>query len=360
MGELRVSADGLEKLCAQVFVADGMSRENARIVSRSLIFADLRGVSSHGMVRLETYVRRSHKEHWNANPKFTYTNIFPAVTVLDGDDGFGSLVGTAAMKKAVEMAKKYGMGVCAAHHSSHFGMAAYYPMLALGENMIGFSCTNGMPNLAHFGSMEGMLGTNPFSVAIPVADRYPMVLDVSCSVTARGNIANAKREGRQIPDGWAIDKDGHPTNDPAAALDGWVLPFAGHKGSGLAIVVDALAGVLSGAAFGLQLREAQKEGSTAGPNVGHFFAAVNPGAFGDADAFMLRMKEQVDRLKSAKPAPSFKEILVPGELEARKEAYNRENGILMGTGAWREFCDTCKAYGVREDPSQYILSGQPE
>lgn len=356
MSGMRVRADGLKELCAAVLAADGMSAENAQIVAESLIAADLRGVSSHGMVRLKTYIERSHREKWNQNPKFSYTQKFAAVALMDGDDGFGSLVGTAAMRKAIELAETCGVGVCAVRKSSHFGMASYYPLLAAEKGMVGFACTNGMPNLAHFGSMEGMLGTNPFSIAVPAAGREPLVLDVACSVTARGNIANAKREGREIPAGWAIDAEGNPTTDAAAALKGCVLPFAGHKGSGLAIVVDILSGILSGAAYGIHLRDAQLGDHEGGPNVGHFFAAINIAAFDDLEAFKARTAKALDELKGAKLAPGFSEILMPGELEARKTAYNKEHGILMGAGAWREFCETCAMYGIREDPNQYVLS----
>lgn len=355
MKGLRISADGLEKLCAQAFAADGMELENAKKVAASLICADLRGVSSHGMVRLKTYIERSHKEGWNQKPNFTFTETMPAVALMDGDDGFGSLVGTVAMEKAMELARKYGIGVCAVRKSCHFGMASYYPLLAAREDMIGFACTNGMPNLAHFGSKEGMLGTNPFSVAVPVAGQEPMVLDVACSVTARGNIANYKRENRDIPAGWAIDKDGNPTVDAATALKGSVLPFGGHKGSGLAIVVDMLSGILSGAAYGIHLRDAQLGEHEGGPNVGHFFIAMDLKAFGDVDYLKQRAAKALEELRAAAPAPGFTQIFMPGDIEAKKYLYNKEHGILMGPGAWKEFCETLKEYGIEEDPNQYVL-----
>ena len=356
MKAYRINPDGLEKLCAEAFAADGMDLENAKKVAASLICADLRGVSSHGMVRLGTYIQRSHKEQWNQKPEFKFTHTFPAVCMMDGDDGFGSLVGTVAMEKAIELAKTYGIGAVAVKKSAHFGMASYYPLLAAKEGMIGFACTNGMPNLAHFGSKQGMLGTNPFSVAIPVAGQEPMVLDVACSVTARGNIANYKRENRPIPAGWAMDKDGNPTTDPDAAMKGCVLPFGGHKGSGLAIVVDMLCGILAGAAYGVHLRDAQLGAHEGGPNVGHFFLAMNIAAFCDTEDFEKRAAVALQELRDAEPAPGFTKIYMPGDIEAQKYLYNKEHGILMGAGAWKEFCETCANLGLTDDPNRYIMS----
>lgn len=351
MKKLRISPEGIERLCAKVFIADGMEEENAKSVAASLLCADLRGVSSHGVVRLRSYMERIRKESWNRAPHFQFTELFPAVCLMDGDGGFGALVGIAAMDKAMELGKKYGVGVCSVRKSRHFGMASYYPLWAARQDMIGFSCTNGMPGLAHYGSRQGMLGTNPFSVAIPVADQEPMVLDFACSVTARGNISNARREGQSIPSGWAIDKNGDPTTDAAEALKGFVLPFAGYKGSGLAIVVDMLCGVLSGAAYGVHLRD----GHQGGPNVGHFFMAIDLAAFGDVDILKRRAADALNELRGAALAPGFEEIFMPGDIEARKYTENKERGILIGPGAWKEFCEVCREYGVEADFDQYIL-----
>ncbi len=360
MKSYRISAEGLKRICAAVFAADGMNPANAEKVAASLVEADLRGVSSHGVVRLKSYVERSHKEHWNQNPQLKFTQTLPAVALLDGDAGFGSLVGTAAMEKAMELAETYGVGICAAKNSSHFGMAAYYPLLAARKDMFGFACTNGMPNMAPFGGREGMLGTNPFSLAMPVYGEEPVVLDVACSVTARGNVSNYKREGKEIPAGWCIDREGNPTQDPAVALKGSMLPFGGHKGSGLAVFVDLLSGILSGAAYGIHLRDGQKEGHEGGPGVGHFFLAAKLSAFGDPEALMKRAKAALDELRASAPAPGFERVLMPGDLEARKYAFNQANGILMGEGSWKEICGVCEQFGLKEDPWSFVLQETEE
>lgn len=345
---VRVDAEGVRKLLVRIFEADGIPSGNAAIIADNLITADLRGVSSHGVARIKSYLQRAKKENWNPDPDIRFTE-HGAVCLVDGRDGFGSVVGTAAMKKAVELAGIHGIGMCEVRHSSHYGMASYYALQAAREGMIGFSCTNGVPNLAHFGSMEGMLGTNPFAMAVP-SDGFPLVLDVACSVTARGNISNAKREGKDIPLGWAIDAEGNPTTDAAKALVGAVLPFAGHKGSGIAIMVDILCGLLNSGTTSKHVRE----DPATGPNVGHVMIAIDPQAFLTKEEFAERLERYKKELSEARKAPGVEKIYLPGEIEAGKEAFNRENGIKMGNGAFRELCEACREYGISENPEVYL------
>lgn len=346
---LRVDPEGVRKILTRIFVKSGIPEENAIIIADNLITADLRGVSSHGVARIKSYLERAKKENWKADPKISFTE-HGAVCVVDGDDGFGSVVGTRAMERAVELAKRYGIGMCAVKRSAHYGMASYYALKAAKEGLIGFSCTNGVSNLAHFGSMEGMLGTNPFSLAIPVEGSFPLVLDVACSVTARGNISNAKREGEKIPLGWAIDAEGNPTTDPVAALTGAVLPFAGHKGSGIAIMVDILCGILNSGVTSKHVRE-NKE---AGPEVGHLMMAIDPRAFLTEEEFKERLTKYQEELHNAKKSPGISRIYLPGEIEAEKEADNRKHGIRMGKGAFKELCEACAELGVDEEPERYV------
>lgn len=345
---VRVDAEGVRKILIKIFAADGILADNAAVVADNLITADLRGVSSHGVARIKSYLQRAKKENWNPDPQFRFTE-HGAVCLLDGDDGFGSMVGTAGMKKAIELAKVHGIGMCEVKKSAHYGMASYYALMAAKEGLIGFSCTNGVSNLAHFGSMEGMLGTNPFSVAVP-AEEFPLVLDVACSVTARGNISNAKREGKDIPLGWAIDAEGNPTTDAAKALVGAVLPFAGHKGSGIAIMVDIMCGILNSGVTSKHVRE----DTTTGPNVGHMMIAIDPEAFMTKEEFKERLEKYKKELANAKKAPGVEKIYLPGEIEAEKEGFNKENGIKMGNGAFKELCEACAEYGIDENPEDYL------
>lgn len=348
--EFRLSVSGLRDLAERVFCAYGMPAKNAKIVADCLVTADLRGVASHGIVRVKSYLERARKENWNADPVFKFSGR-GAVCVMDGDDGFGSLVGTAAMEKAIELAKIHGVGVCSVRRSSHFGMAAYYPLMAAKQDMIGFCCTNSVSNLAPFGAKQGMLGTSPFAIAAPVQDKPPIALDVSCSVSARGRITNAKREGKSIPLGWAIDKDGNPTTDPAAALVGAILPLGGHKGSGMSMIMDVLCGVLNGGSTAKHVREDPDKG----PGIGHFFLALDISAFEPLDEFKARAKTFVEEVKTAEKAPGVEEIFVPGEQADRRIAYNLEHGIPVGAGAMKELCEVSEKYGIGINPYDLIV-----
>lgn len=345
---VRVDAEGIRGILVKIFAADGIPAENAAAIADNLITADLRGVSSHGVARIKSYLQRAKKEHWNPAPDIRFSGK-GAVCLVEGDDGFGSVVGSAAMKHAVELAKTYGIGLCEVRHSSHYGMASYYALQAAKAGMIGFSCTNGVANLAPFGSMEGMLGTNPFSLAVP-SENFPLVLDVACSVTARGNISNAKREGKDIPLGWAIDAEGNPTTDAAKALVGAVLPFAGHKGSGIAIMVDVLCGLLNGGTTSKHIREDESKG----PGVGHVMLAIDPQAFLSKEEFAEKLEVFKQEVTGAKKAPGVEKIFLPGEIEAEREAFNRANGFKMGNGAFRELCEACREYGIDENPEDHV------
>ena len=348
--EYRLSVEGLRDFSTRVFMANGLSAENAATISDCLITADLRGVSSHGIVRVKSYLERAKKEHWNPDPKLSFSGK-GAICTLDGDDGFGSLVGTAAMHKAMELAREHGVGICSVRKSSHFGMASYYSLMAAKEDMIGFCCTNGVSNVAPFGSKEGMLGTSPFAFSAPVKDSAPFSLDISCSVSAHGRVTNAKREGKPIPEGWAIDKDGYPTTDPAEALKGFMLPFGGHKGSGIAMVIDFLCGILNSGNTSKHVRQ----DPSIGPGIGHFFLAIDISAFEPLDEFKERALSFVTEMKNAAPAPGVKELFVPGEQAAKKTDYNLTHGIIVGEGGLKELAEVAERLNIEFKPEELIV-----
>lgn len=349
--EYRLSVEGLREFSTKVFTAYGALPENAATISDCLLTADLRGVPSHGIVRVKSYLERAKKENWNPNPCFTYSGK-GAICLMDGDDGFGSLVGSAAISKAMELAAVHGVGVCSVRRSSHFGMASYYPLKAAEKDMIGFCCTNSVSNVAPFGAKQGMLGTSPFAFCAPVKDSAPFCLDISCSISARGRVTNYKREGKMIPEGWAIDKDGNPTTDPALALKGAMLPLGGHKGSGMSMAIDILCGILNSGTTAKHVRENPE----IGPGIGHFFLAIDINAFEPLEEFKQRALNFVNDIKGAEKAPGVSEIFVPGEQAAKRVEYNRTHGIIVGAGGLSELCEVREKYGISIDPRELILS----
>jgi len=302
-------------------------RAGAREVSACLIKAELRGVGSHGMVRLPVYARRVQAGVVKAQPDIRVRPAGPAAALVDGDNGLGPVVGAEAMRVALDLASTNGSGFVGARHSNHFGPAAYYVEKAISAGCIGLAISNAPPNMAPFGGRTRFLGTNPVAVGIPAGQEPPLIFDASTSVVARGRIIVAAHTGEAIPDGWAVDPDGHPTTDPERALAGAMLPFGGPKGSAISLIIDILCGVLTGAAFGTRLNTL--EDLTSVQNVGHVLAAVRTDLFLSDAEFRSRMDEILRMLKAAPPAPGARRVLAPGEIEQANEARALAEGIEL-------------------------------
>ena len=316
---LSFSCDVLERL--------GLPPEDARQVAGCLMLAELRGVDSHGLVRLPVYAGRIQARVVNPRPAIAVEQRFAAVALVDGDNGLGPVVGCRAMDEAVRLAEQCGAGFVGVRHSNHFGAAAFYVERALAKGFIGIAVSNAPPHMAAFGGRGRFLGTNPMAVAIPAGKEMPLVFDASSSVVARGKIIMAAHRNLPIPEGWAIDPEGRPTTDAAAALAGAVLPFGGPKGSAISFLIDIFSGVLTGAAFALHLNTL--ENLHAVQNLGHVFAAYRTDLFLPAADFARRMDEILRMLKAAAPAPGVERVLAPGEVEFAMEARHRKHGILL-------------------------------
>jgi LDH2 family malate/lactate/ureidoglycolate dehydrogenase len=297
-------------------------------VAACLVKAELRGVDSHGMVRLPVYARRVQAGVVKARPGIHLIPSGASAALIDGDNGLGPVVGTRAMEAAIDLAQRTGIGFVGVRHSNHFGPAAYYIEKAVEAGCIGVAISNAPPNMAPFGGKSRFLGTNPLAIGIPAGAEPPLLFDASTSVVARGKIIVAAHTGGSIPEGWAVDPDGHPTTDAALALKGAVLPFGGPKGSAISFIIDIFCGVLTGAAFAVHLNTLEDLSSV--QNVGHVLAAVRTDLFvPDAD-FRARMDAILGLLKAAPPAPGrSSRVLVPGEIELAHEARHRLEGISL-------------------------------
>ena len=315
----RFSCAVLEKL--------SVSPAEAAVVSECLTQGDLRGIDSHGIIRLPVYARRLRKGVVNPCPKVRVTVEHAAAALLDGDNGLGAVVGSKAMAKAIELAATAAIGFVAVRRSNHFGIASFYTQKAVQQRLIGCAASNAPSHMAPFGGRARFLGTNPFSVAIPAGLEPPFLLDASTSVVARGKIIVAAQEGKNIPPGWAIDREGNPTTNANEGLLGSVLPFGGPKGSAISLLIDILCGVFTGSAFALHLNTL--ENLEAEQDLGHVFVAMRTDLFMSSAEFASRMDEMLRALRSSPPAPGADRVMAPGEIERQYEARNRTLGIPL-------------------------------
>ncbi|KAI9927132.1 hypothetical protein ASPWEDRAFT_177593 [Aspergillus wentii DTO 134E9] len=332
------------EFATKLLVQAGLTEEDARSMADCLVLADVRGVDTHGMARLPQYLDRVRNGRVKARPGITITEKTPVVAHLDGDNGFGFIVATRGMKEAIKRAEIYGIGMVTVNHSNHFGMAATYVLQALESNMISLVFTNSAKQMPPFGGKETLLGISPFAAGAPSNTEVPYILDMAPSVVAKGKIRRAARRGESIPEGWALDADGNPTTDANVALNGSMAPIGGPKGSGIAILMDVMSGVLTGAAFGGEVGDQYKD--TKPQNVGHSFIVIKPDVFVSTDDFRARMDTLVQRVHGVTPAPGFSKVLFPGEPEYRLGIQRQKEGIPYADAEKKMFEDVAKEYGI--------------
>lgn len=345
-----VAVGTLERAVRDVLSATGLPEEHQRWVADGLIQADLRGVSTHGVIRLEPYVAGWQSGSLNVAPSIdAVTASRGAVSVFDGDRGIGIVVGRVIMTKAIEAARGHGIGLVSARNSNHAGMLAQYVLQAADAGMLGFFVSNGPPLLPPYGGRDPVLFNNPFAYAVPASRNAPIVLDMACSTVARGSIRLAAKEGRPIPEGWALGADGAPTTDPLVAMDGVLLPMAGHKGSAVAVINECLAALLSGATFSMGISSAFLSADASAMDhwgAGHTAIAVDLSHLGPAAETRARVDELIAAIKASRRAQGVSEILYPGEREARLETRYRRDGVPLGSEAARSLARVCAAVGV--------------
>lgn len=324
--EVRFSGPALKEFTTDVFVHFGLSRPHAAIVARTLVRANLRGGDTHGIARIPSYLERFRAKLINPHPDLRGESRFPWAVAVDGDNAMGPVVAAHAMGEAVARAQTLGIGGATARRSNHFGAASLFALEAVEKDCIGIVLSPASKSLAPYGSREPLFGTNPVAVAVPAGRHAPWVMDMATSIAARGHIRLAAQRGEAIPEGWALDDEGRETTDAKRALRGVMLPFAGPKGSALAMMIDILGGVLAGSAFGGEVRDMNFD-FEAPQDVGHFFLAFRVDSFMDPKIFGARMEEEIARLKALRPAAGFSEVCYPGELEARTEERRLREGI---------------------------------
>lgn len=325
---VRVAPSKLKALVCRIFVYNGLPGDHAEIAAHALVKASLRGVDSHGVARVPMYCERLRRKVTNPRPEIKVTRVTPAVAQIDGDNGLGLVVGNCGMNEAIALAKEFGIGLAGVKRSGHYGMAALYILQAIEANCIGMAFTNASPAMAVWGGRKPFLGTSPFAAGAPSGSGPPFLIDMACSVVARGKLKFAAQRGEPIPEGLALDKKGRPTTDGQAAFEGVVLPFGGVKGSALSMLMEVLSGVLTGAAFGGDVRN-PFTGLDGFQGTGHFFMALKADAFMPFEQFKERLGTLAARVKAQPAAEGVDQILMPGEPEALTESERSENGIPL-------------------------------
>lgn len=324
----KIESDNLTRFIIDILVQTDIASGQAVIIADTLVRADLRGINSHGMIRFPFYVKRLLDGGTKVNPNFSIERESIATAVFNGDNGMGQIVTYQAMNLAINKAKKAGIAYITINNSNHFGIASYYAMQALEHDMIGIVWSNGPSNMAPWGGSSRVIGNNPLAVAIPAGEREPIVLDISMGKVAGGKVRLAAKEGKKIPKDWIISKEGRVTDDPEDLPDGGALMALGHKGYGLAIVGEVLSGVLSGAGLLTQIPMWFKATEQA-TNIGHMVMTINIEDFMETVVFKKRVDYLIDELKASKLAAGYDEILVPGEIEVRKEREQLQDGIEL-------------------------------
>ncbi|QBI20495.1 Ldh family oxidoreductase [Egibacter rhizosphaerae] len=323
----RADADALVSFATAALEAWHVPPEDAAIVADSLVTADLWGHQSHGVMRLPWYVDRLRSGVMRPVTDPTWVTDSGAVVVLDGHDGVGQVLAYRAASTAIARARRHGLGAVGVRNSNHFGTAAYYTRLAPPAGCIGVLVTNGSPAMAPWGGREKVVGNNPWSIAAPAGAHEPLVLDIANTAVARGKIYLARQRDEPIPEGWALDPDGRTTTDPVAAIAGTIAPMAGHKGYAISVMMDVLAGVLTGSGFGPQVSGPYQHEHPS--RCGHLFLALDVGSFLPVDEFHERMEQLVAQLRSAPLAEGADAIHYPGELEHLAEQRHRRDGLPL-------------------------------
>ena len=312
---------------AAIFAAVGVSPGDARLVAHSLVTSEMWGHPSHGLLRVRSYLDRIAAGSVCPGVEPTTLVDAGAVALLDGNDGIGQVVAERAMRQAVVRAREHGVGVVSVRDSNHFGTAAYFTRSAARDRCIALLVTNSSAAMAPWGGRHKVFGANPWSLASPAGRFGEVVMDISNTIVAGGKIYAAQEKGVDIPEGWALDRSGQPTTDPVEAAVGMLMPMGGHKGYALSFMMDVLAGVLSGAAIGTEVRGPQRPEPRS--RCGHFAMAIDIAAITEVDAFIERIESLVEQAHATPLADDVERLYVPGELEAIAEERAYAEGLVL-------------------------------
>ncbi len=345
----RVGAPALTAFAADVLTAEGVPVADAELLADSLVAAELWGHASHGMLRLPWYVTRLRGGAMTRRTHVTTVRDSGAVAVLDGQHGIGQVVAAHATDLAVERARAHGISGVGVRNSGHFGTAAYFTRRAAEAGCVAILATNASPAMAAWGGRTKSIGTNPWSIAAPAGRHGVVVMDLANTAVARGKVYLAAERGEPIPEGWAATAEGTPTTDPAEAIEGLILPMAGAKGYVIAFMMDVLAGVLTGGAFGDAVAGPYDPSRRSG--AGHLMIAIDVASMAEPSCFASRMEALVDQVRRGELATWAQEILGPGQLEDRSRRTLSADGIPVAPATWQSLAELASDTGVELPPA---------
>jgi LDH2 family malate/lactate/ureidoglycolate dehydrogenase len=340
---VHVPVDALDDFTVRAFQAMGVSPEEARLCANALMQSELRCLpgQGQGVRRLPVYNERIGNGWITPGAPYEIIKESPALALVDAHNALGSVIGQKSMRLAVEKAKVCGVGTVIVRGSTHFGSSAVHARVALEHDCIGIALTNAGPEMAPWGARTGVVGTNPWGIAAPTGGDFPVVLDIALTTAGKGMMQWYAREGQKMPLDWALTPDGYETDDPNAAMQGFLLGIGQHKGYGLAMMTDVITGVLSGGGYGLT-----PYANPAKQDVAHTFIALDIEWFMPVSEFKARMDAFIHDIKSAKLRPGFDEVLVPGEIDYRREQDYRKNGARLDAVIFDQLAELARKLNI--------------
>lgn len=351
--KVAMPVDALETFCFNALRAMGMSEEEARYCTIGLMDAELHyhPGQGQGITRLTGYYKRIKEGGYDLGAPFEIVKESPALALVDAHNGLGSVVGQKAMKLAVDKAKISGIGTVIVRNSTHFGSSAVHSRVAVEYDCIGIAMTNAGPEMAPWGAASGVVGTNPWGISAPTGGDFPVSLDIALTTAGKGMMRWHEREGKKMPLDWAMTPEGEETDDPTAAMTGALLGIGQYKGYGLAFMTDMLTGVIGGGGYGLVPYSNPMK-----LDVSHTFIALDIAWFMPVAEFKARMDDFINMAKSAKKRPGVEEILVPGEVEYRREQGYRQNGALVDEDVFNRLAELAQTLGIEFPFERKVVS----
>jgi LDH2 family malate/lactate/ureidoglycolate dehydrogenase len=344
----RVFFADLKDFCCQAYMKAGVPAIEAEIVADLLVRSDLRGIETHGVTRLPIYILRLQKGYVRKECNLKTVKEKGPTVFLEAHGSMGHIVAYRGMEKAIAKAEEYGIGWVSVKDSGHFGVAGLFPIMALQKDFIGYVVSNSAPMMFPWGGRERIIGNNPLAYAIPAGKYPPVVLDFSLGVVSSGKLILARKKGEKIPLGWAVNKDGLPTDDPYEGYEGGgsLMPVGGYKGYGMVLVHEILTAVLTGGKWTREIKSLYEEDKTGIQGTCHSFMALDPDCFIGREKFKKEVDRYIKSIKESAKAQNAAEILMPGEPELRTETERLKDGIPLAPATIRELSVLGESLGI--------------